>query len=401
MYRSTTANIYYLYLIKLSKWLMLIMPIVALFFAENGLDPFAIYLLQGVYSLSLALFEIPSGYLADVIGRRTSLIIGSLLGTLGFVVLSFSHSLPGFLLAEIILGLGGSFISGSDSALLYDSLAAEQKQHYYLRYEGRITALGNLAETVAAIGGGLLAAWLGYRSVYMAQTVIAALAIPAALLIVEPPREQTVLQISLRQIVQISRQALLVDRRLSSVIIFSAVAGIATLSMAWTAQIYFLEAGFSEREITPLWVALNLVVAVISAVAAPVVTLLGMRRALLLTAVGLPLGYLLLGLLPLAGGLVALFCFYAIRGYATPMLRDLLNRNCTSAVRATVLSIRSLLIRFGFALVGPAIGFGAGHLSLAAALSLFGLFLGIGSAAALHLLLRYHPEQEPPASPTR
>ena len=125
MYRSTTANIYYLYLIKLSKWLMLIMPIGALFFAENGLDPFAIYLLQGVYSLSLALFEIPSGYLADVIGRRASLIIGSLLGTLGFVVLSFSHSLPGFLLAEIILGLGGSFISGSDSALLYDSLAAE------------------------------------------------------------------------------------------------------------------------------------------------------------------------------------------------------------------------------------------------------------------------------------
>ena len=78
MFRSVSTNIYYLYLIKLSKWLMLIMPIVALFYNDNGLDSFDIYLLQGVYSLSVALFEVPSGYMADVIGRKKSLVIGSL-----------------------------------------------------------------------------------------------------------------------------------------------------------------------------------------------------------------------------------------------------------------------------------------------------------------------------------
>ena len=98
---SLHANIYYLYLIKLSKWFMLFMPVVALFYTENGLDEFDIYLLQAVYSISVAFLEIPSGYMADIIGRRTSLIIGSILGTLGFVVLSMSHSLPGFLAAAV------------------------------------------------------------------------------------------------------------------------------------------------------------------------------------------------------------------------------------------------------------------------------------------------------------
>jgi MFS family permease len=79
MTRTFTTNIYSLYLIKLSKWLMLIMPIVALFYTDNGLDTFDIYVLQAVYSISVALLEIPSGYMADVIGRKKSLVIGKCL----------------------------------------------------------------------------------------------------------------------------------------------------------------------------------------------------------------------------------------------------------------------------------------------------------------------------------
>ncbi len=111
MRQGYASNISRLYLIKLSKWFMLIMPIVALFYNHNGLSTQSIYLLQAVYSLSVAVFEIPSGYLADVIGRKKSLIFGSVLGTFGFVIYSYSFSFESFLVAEIILGIGGSFIS--------------------------------------------------------------------------------------------------------------------------------------------------------------------------------------------------------------------------------------------------------------------------------------------------
>jgi len=85
------------------------MPIVALFYTDNGLDDYDIYVLQAVYSLSVALLEIPSGYMADMIGRKKSLVIGSVLGTLGYSIYSFSSGFYGFFIAA----LGGGLIAVS------------------------------------------------------------------------------------------------------------------------------------------------------------------------------------------------------------------------------------------------------------------------------------------------
>ena len=101
---------------------MLIMPIITLFYQENGLGMKDVLLLQGIYSVAIVVLEIPSGYFADVWGRKSTLIIGSFLGVLGFAIYSFTSGFWSFLVAELVLGIGQSFISGSDSALLYDTL---------------------------------------------------------------------------------------------------------------------------------------------------------------------------------------------------------------------------------------------------------------------------------------
>ncbi len=369
-------NIYALYVIKLSKWLMLIMPIIALFYHDNGLDEFDIYLLQALYSVSLAVLEIPSGYMADILGRKKILLLGAILGTFGFLLYSFSSTFAGFVAAEAILGLGGSFISGSDTAILFDTLEAADMQRQYLRFEGRITAAGNLAETTAAILGGLIAAWLSYRAVYVAQTIIAATAIPAALLLREPSLNKGKKeQFNVHHIINICQYALLHNRQLAAAIILSAVTGVATLCMAWTAQIYFVAQGFNEQQITPLWVALNLVVAITSAYATVIDKKLRQLTSLALITFFIPLGYIALGLLPTSYALGSLFCFYILRGYATPVLKNLTNQFCDSAIRATVFSIRSLIIRVGFALLGPAIGSLTSRTSLGFALITAGLSL--------------------------
>ncbi len=375
-------NIYGLYLIKLSKWFMLIMPIVALFYTDNGLDDFDIYLLQAIYSVSVAVLEIPSGYMADIIGRKKSLVLGSILGTVGFVVYSLSNDFNGFLLAEIALGFGGSFISGSDSAMLYDSLAGLKNQHKYLQLEGRITSLGNFAETTAAIGGGLIAAYFSYRSVYICQAAIAAIGIPASLLLVEPAREGKISRPGLRHILQVCKESLFIDRRLSSTLLLSSIIGTATLCMAWTSQIYFVSMGLMEKQITPLWVILNLTVAVVAAFAAQVIGVLRKNRAIVVLVLFIPLSYVFLGLLPLLPAIGVLVVFYAVRGYATPLLKDLTNSNCSSGTRATVLSIRNMIIRTCFAILGPTIGVLSSHYSLSFALVISGCVLMVLSCAA-------------------
>ncbi len=392
MPRSYHLNIYYLYIIKLSKWLMLIMPIVALFYNENGLDDFDIFLLQAIYSVSVAVMEIPSGYLADIVGRKKTLILGSILGTLGYLIYSVSHNFSGFMVAEVVLGLGGSFISGADSAMLFDSLVATQRQHRYLQFEGRITSLGNFAETAAAVCGGLIAALLSYRAVYISQAMIAALAVPAALLLLEPPRDFHIARPGVYHILSVCKNATLTNIKLSSAIFLSSVTGIATLCMAWTAQIYFVANGFTEVTITPLWVTLNLTVAIVAASASGAMKILGKRISLLLIILYIPSGYIFLGCLPLIPAIISLFLFYAVRGYATPVLKDLINQNCDSSTRATVLSIRSLIIRLGFALLGPSIGLLSDRFALSSALIFAGTLLLIMAILAGSRLIFCMPE---------
>jgi len=150
MSEAVENNIIRLYIIKLSKWLMLTMPILFLFYRENGLATQDLFLLKSVYSFSIVVLEVPSGYIGDVWGRKASLVLGSVLGFIGFVLYCFATGFWAFLVCEIILGVGQSFISGSDSALLYDSLQASRKEKEYLKIEGRMISAGNFAEAVAA-----------------------------------------------------------------------------------------------------------------------------------------------------------------------------------------------------------------------------------------------------------
>ncbi len=371
---------------------MLIMPVVALFYNENGLDDFDIFLLQAIYSISVAVMEIPSGYMADIVGRKKTLVLGSILATLGYIIYSLSGSFYGFLAAEIILGIGGSFISGADSAMLFDSLAALRRKHRYLQFEGRITSLGNFAETAAALCGGLIAAFLSYRAVYITQTAVAAIAIPASLLLLEPPKTAVIKHPGVRHFLAVCREALVINGKLSSAIILSSMTGIATLCMAWSSQVYFVHNGFTEVVITPLWITLNLTVALVAAFASKTKETLGNKISLLLIIVYIPCGYIFLGWLPLLPALISLYLFYGVRGYATPVLKDLINQNCESPTRATVLSIRNLIIRFGFTLLGPAIGLVSSTYTLSLALILAGAALLILTIPAGYRLYACLPE---------
>jgi hypothetical protein len=90
------------------------------------------------------------------------------------------------------------------------------------------------------------------------------------------------------------------------------------------------------------------------------------------------MGYLALSRFHLPGGLVILYLFYLVRGYATPVLKDYINRITASHIRATVLSVRNFIIRLLFALLGPLLGWVKDIYSLPQALLLAGsIFLVI------------------------
>lgn len=379
------SNIISLYLIKFSKWFNLVMPVIVLFYQDNGLSMQDIFLLKSIYSVAIVLMEVPTGYMADVWGRKPSLLTGAVLGAAGFALYSFSHGFLAFAVAEIVLGIGHSFVSGSDSAMLYDTLKVAGQEKKYIKQEGWITSSGNFAEAFAGICGGLLAA-VSLRLPFYFQFGVAAIAVPAALFLKEPQFHAQKLSHSFRSILAAVRRTFL-HAEMRSALLVSALTGTASLTFAWFVQPYFLEAGLPVSMFGIMWTLLNLSVGFSSVFSYKAEHLLGQQKSLYVIIAGLSVCYLLAAWEISFAGMAVLFAFYLIRGMAHPILKDYLNQYTRSEVRATILSLRDLIIRINFAVTGPVLGYITDHYSLRNALLAAGIaYLALALAAAIPLL---------------
>jgi len=383
--KNLPVNILNLYLIKIAKWFNLVMPVVVLFYQDNGMGMQQIFILKSIYSIGIVVMEIPSGYMADVWGHRKILIIGTILGALGFIIYSFSHSFLYFAIAEVVLGIGFSCVSGADSALLYDSLKYDKKEGEYIKYEGIITSIGNFAEAFAGILAGLIAA-ISFRAPFYFQAMIACIGIPAAFLLKERRIVTEVAVASISDIVNTIRESLK-NKELRSAIMVSSFTGSATLIFAWFVQPFFKEAGLPVSLFGLLWTLLNLSVGMVSIVSYRIERFLGQRRTLLFIIISTALFFVLSAFNISLAGIAFLFLFYATRGVATPVLKDYINGYTDSKVRATVLSLRSFEIRIIFAIVGPILGYLTDHFSLKTALLTMGITYFIATMlGSIHLL---------------
>lgn len=360
---------------------MLIMPIVVLFYQDNGLGMQEVFILQAIYSIAIVVLEIPSGYFADVLGRKNTLIIGSILGFMGYLVYSFSFGFWGFLVAEIVLGFGQSLISGADSALLYDTLLQHKKERDYMKHEGRMISVGNFAEAFAGIAGGLLAA-ISLRYPYYFQSVIAFAAVPASLTLIEPKIHRAAVKMGFNQIIKVVKYALIDNKQLMWNILYSSFVGASTLTMAWFVQPWFINVELPVTMFGVLWTLLNLSVGINALFAYRFERFFGVKTTVLGFTTILALGFFGAAFIQSLWGLVFLFLFYMARGVATPVLKDYINRITKSDVRATILSVRNFVIRIVFALWGPFYGWYTDAFSLQGALIIAGIIFVILSGVS-------------------
>jgi len=387
MTRSISGNIPKLYLIKIAKWFMLTMPIIVLFYQENGLNMQDVLTLKGIYSVAVVALEIPSGYIADVWGRKKSLILGSILGCLGFVVYSFSSGFNSFLIAELILGVGSSFISGSDSAMLYDSLLRMNKEKEYLKQESRVMSVGNFAEALAGIAGGSLAL-ISLRTPFVLQSFIAFIAIPASILLVDPNQNSTKVKVGFNHILSIVKFSLWDNAKLRWNIVLSSVIGCATLTLAWFIQPYLRDLNIEVSTIGIIWTLLNLTVGITALSAHKTEGILGKTGTSIFIVLGISGGFILSGWFHSFIGVAVFFFFYFIRGIATPVLKDYINRITKSEMRATVLSVRNFIIRICFAIIGPFLGWYTDHFNISSALVLAGLIFFVLGGISVFFMTR-------------
>ncbi|MCI0398807.1 MAG: MFS transporter, partial [Chloroflexi bacterium] len=121
-----------------------------------GLSPLQLVLLGTAFEMAIFLFEVPTGIIADLYSRRLSVIIGYALIGLGFVLEGLIPHFVPILLAQAVMGVGFTFISGAQEAWLADELGEERLTQAYLR-AAQVGQAGSLLGILLGIGLGLVA----------------------------------------------------------------------------------------------------------------------------------------------------------------------------------------------------------------------------------------------------
>ena len=374
------GNINKMYLLKAVKWFMIVMPIIVLFFEKHGLSLTQIMILQATYSFTVAVLEIPSGFFADIYGRRLSLFYGSILTFIGYLIFSFFSGFNEFFIAEILLGIGGSLISGADSALIYDTLLQLKKDEDYTKVEGKNYGIGNVSEGIAGIIGGFLAITSLDLPVYI-QTFVLFFSIPISYSLVEPESSYKLAK-SIKSIWLVVKETFFEKNKLKWYIIYSSSMGIGTLSIAWFVQPFLIEIETPLFYYGIIWAGLNIITGITSYYS----YLFKNKNLLIYISFIMVISFILLGYNISMYGLIFIVFIYLIRGIITPTLRNLININSTSERRATVLSLRSFIIRISFAIIAPILGYITDYSDISFVFYSLAMIVGLSSILAVYKL---------------
>lgn len=374
-------NVPIYYLFQFSTGFLIWIPVWIIFLQEErGLSLTQVGLMEAIFWIAMMLAEVPTGAVADRWGRRTSLLLGSVLFTAGTIAFAMSPGFGGIAVSYVILAISGTLYSGAGHALLYDSLRALGRTREYEKHVGRSEAMMTGALLGAALLGGPLAGLWGLQAVFLIGAATMALGAVVALFLHEPPRTEDAFNDDalfaaptssadaaretpgLLNYITEGFRIVVQQRPVLWLILLSGV-----VTVAFEMPDFFLQPLLREHGMSPsdslvdgaLWSALIVpsfaAMSIGSLLAAPFVARVGERRAIpILMFMGVLLFVPMLAIDHL-GIIAAIALMAGLHAAIRPIATGYINRRIRSEQRATVLSIFELTMAAQMALIVPMI----------------------------------------------
>ncbi len=336
---------------------LVIMPIAVPFFQSKGLSMQDVFSLQALFALVVLVTEVPSGYLADLIGRKQTLVIGAVFGGVGHSLLLGADGFWGLAMFEIGLGISHSLISGADIALLYDTeLALERDERHQRQIVGKLYSVRTASEAVAALTCSFLLLWSMELAIYV-QALVGWLPLVIAVRLVEPPGERLEGSSHTGNMVRICRYLMTHSSVLRLVMLALSIWSLTTFYAVWLLQKLWIEQGIGLVHFGYMWAALTLIASLAGRWAHLFEERIGTGWMLVFVGLVPALGYLGLDLFGVVGGYLASISFFACRGFGLVILREALNSRVPGEFRATANSLASFGFRGAFVITGPFVGY--------------------------------------------
>jgi MFS family permease len=384
--KKIERNIWIVYIQSIITQLGFFLPIIVLFWQENGLDFTQIMLLQSLYSIAVVFLEVPTGYFADLFSRKRALTLASIFLASGMLIYSLGHNFFMFLLAEIVWAIGVALMSGCDSALVYDTLLALGRKTEYKKIMGKALFYGFLSIAAGSILGGIIGRY-DYRWTFYAFIPFLLLLFPLSLAIHEPERKKFIHEKGhFKQMLKIARSVFSENEKLRWLVIYSAIILGFNQASLWFYQPYMQLGGVDIIYFGAIFASFQIVAAISSKYANDIEQKLGQKYSIMLLAV------LLVGSFFLMSSFVFLFSFsfvflqQFVRGFGKVVISDYVNQETKSDVRATVLSVNNLGARIVYATIIPFLGWTADKYSILEALMIAGILAAVFGLLILFIL---------------
>lgn len=353
--------------------LLILGPIITLFFLAKGLSFTEIFLLNSIAAITTVLFEVPTGAVSDLLSRKLSLFIGSLLCFFSLIIYIVGPSFAYMILGEFIFAIGITFRSGTEQAILYDSLKNNGLEKDYPKIEGMARSYTFYAQAI----GSLVAGFIYELDMYLPFYISAIFMIVAAvitLFFVEPLIEKEKHNGHYLAQIKSSFSYAFKHKKVFSVILFSVI------------FMYFYRVGFNYFQ--PYMVAVNIpvkyfgiifflfnIVAAYASKNADKFLKLTKPRSLMAISLLIAISFILLSISKIAFGLIFLFMQQLARGYRVPIFQKYINKHIPSDKRSTILSIQSFSSSIVIAILGPFAGLLLDHSNIFFAHLLMGVLM--------------------------
>ena len=327
--------------------LLLWIPVFYEFQRSIGLSDSAIFGIQSIYYIAFCLLEIPTGFIADRFGYRSSIMFGALVLTVANVLPPMAPTFAGFLVHFVLIALARSLISGATSAYLYEYLKAHGEEARYKKIEGDARFYSLAGRVVAWSAVGWLMAWSSTSPYWIsAANAAVAFVLAVTLPVVQPA-------VSQGETVDGAKLPLVAIRTLarSPLLLLIMLQGVGIFVMVRILQVNLYQPVVAVKgfDITAFgWIMA--VMTIFEAVGAKLAHRLKGRFAEHTTVTVMTLVLSASLVIIAAGGQVLLvvgFCLFSFAsGVAFPVQKQMLNDAIVTArLRATFLSLESIMDR--------------------------------------------------------
>jgi len=349
-----------------------------LYLAYCGMNLGQIGILEGIYHITSMIFEIPSGAIADLLGRKKSMILSRICIAISCVIMLFCKSFWFFALSFVIQALGNNFLSGSEEALVYDSMKAIGQQDKYMGVSGKDNFLIELSQGIATVLGGVLAEY-SYFFCYAACLVIALCAFIPVIFMTEAPFEKTAsiegsIFVKLINHFATSFKVLKEDKRILIIVIFYEGIFTAQTLLFFYSQQYFFDLGHNKIVISIFMLFGGIVSCIGSLLSEKIYSRYGNKISIIssITIAACLIAYIFNNtIISVVGFVISQFCSALLYPIESASLNSLIS----SEQRATLISVKSMIFSIAMILLFPISGFVADKIGLSMVFFVIGFIL--------------------------